>query len=221
MGFDHEKFKNVADGVQSLVLAIGLIVGAVWTLYTFRHLASAQKASAELTEIERRQQPGFAIAIDTKCSTKRLDGAYELFISLELRNDGRQNIRLDLSEPSISLAKVRPENGGVAPVLEGNSWSLSPILIETEGLSRQTERYLRVGDSRHLAFVTLVPSAGTYLLQAQVPYRPVDFKDGEFLESKGPTIRAIEQQIASVPDVHAVNGGIGLAKKRRVVEVEQ
>ena len=197
-----ETFKNVADGIQSLVLAVGLIVGAVWTLWTFRHLATSQKASAELTEIERRQQPGFAIAIDTKCSAKRPDGAYELFISLELRDDGRQNVRFNLNEPCILVAKLKAESVGKDPVLEGKPWQLSSVLVGTEGLGHWTEdRYLRPGESRHLAFVTLVPSEGTYLIQATVTYWPIDLHDGELVESNGTGIEGVEQQAASVPCV--------------------
>jgi hypothetical protein len=46
MSFDHEKFKNVAAGLQSVVTLLGICIGGVWILYTFWALGAGQKAKA-------------------------------------------------------------------------------------------------------------------------------------------------------------------------------
>src|SRR5262249_19770960 len=118
MNLYYQVFKDFAAGVESIAVTVAVIVGGWWTLHTLHSLASAQRASAELTEIERRQQPAFGINIRTKTSAKPQDGSYHLFVTLGLRNDGRQNIALDLSEPPIHIAKLSLEPHK-PPVMEG------------------------------------------------------------------------------------------------------
>ena len=47
-----EKFNNIASGIQSLLLALAVIIGGVWTLYTFSSLKQVEKAKAELHEMD-------------------------------------------------------------------------------------------------------------------------------------------------------------------------
>lgn len=141
MASNYESFKDLASGIQSLIVSFAVLAGGGWTLYTFRSLASAQKARAELSEIERQQQPALGMAIDAQVSTVTQNGSYELVLNLELRNDGRENISFDVSEP-IHIAKLKIEPGK-QPVLEGPSWSLESLFISNEELAQQGTRYFR------------------------------------------------------------------------------
>ncbi len=59
MSFDHDRFKNVAAGVQSSIVAAGVLIGGIWTIVLFvgfsgasRAVADAQKAQAEATLVQ-------------------------------------------------------------------------------------------------------------------------------------------------------------------------
>ena len=57
--FDHDRFKNIASGIQSLIAAAALGVAGVWVVYSFVALKSEQKAKAEIASLEfsARQEP--------------------------------------------------------------------------------------------------------------------------------------------------------------------
>lgn len=48
-----EDLKNLAAAFQSVVLAIGVLVGGVWAIYRFRTLGTIEKARAELEKAKR------------------------------------------------------------------------------------------------------------------------------------------------------------------------
>jgi hypothetical protein len=45
---DHERFKNIAAGIQSFALVLAIAVGGGWTMYTFGALHQAESAKAQL-----------------------------------------------------------------------------------------------------------------------------------------------------------------------------
>jgi hypothetical protein len=50
---DTERFRNIAAGVQSAVLALAVLIGGGWTLYTFWALHETSRRTAELPALER------------------------------------------------------------------------------------------------------------------------------------------------------------------------
>jgi hypothetical protein len=46
-----EEFRNLAQGIQAIFIAIAAIIASGWAIYTFRSLLSVKKAEAELTKI--------------------------------------------------------------------------------------------------------------------------------------------------------------------------
>jgi hypothetical protein len=197
MQFEPGTFKDIAAGVQSIVIALGLLVGGGWTLYTFRTLGSAQKASAELLAIERDQQPGFQLDIDADVKQPDATGPYELLIRLEIRNAGKRSVSLDFSDPSVLVGKLKfVESAGAK--LDGQPQKLSVFYISEQGLGPQEERYLRSGDVRHLAYVCYVSTPGLYLIQAQVPYAAVDPDRESHGDLHDRAILALEQRTVSV-----------------------
>lgn len=56
---DHEKFRNVLTGIQSLILSLAIVVGGLWTLFAFDALREADNSLADLElkvrELEERR----------------------------------------------------------------------------------------------------------------------------------------------------------------------
>jgi len=53
---DADRFSKFAAGLQSIITALGVIVGGVWVLFTFGYLGMAAKSRAELAEFDLRQR---------------------------------------------------------------------------------------------------------------------------------------------------------------------
>src|SRR5436305_1913900 len=65
---DHEKFKNVLSGVQSIVLSVAVLVGGIWTTVTFRLLHTTTKAEADLEELNRKLKQQAIVQINIQAS---------------------------------------------------------------------------------------------------------------------------------------------------------
>lgn len=191
------EFKDIAAGVQSLAIAAGVAIGGVWTLFTFRSLRMAQKARAELLQLERAQEPGFQMSIKARALSQASSGAYTVVIELELKNPSKRTIVLDLSEPPISLAHLEC-NGQTEPVIAGSPIHSSAVTVEADGLEKQEIRFLRTGDVRNTIHVCSVPKPGLYLVQAKVTYGEGSLKlDGDDIANES-AIQAMEQTVVHV-----------------------
>lgn len=197
MAFTPTDFKGIADGIQSLVLALGVIVGGGWTLYTFRNLGTAQKARAELLAIERSQEPGFQLTIKTETINPEGDGSYTLLIQLELKNPSRRTVVLDMSFPSVTVAHLDVE-GKTKLTIDGKPIQIDSIAISGKSLRKQGRRFLRAGDVRNTVYACTVPEPGLYLVQAQVLYGSANLKLNAQEAPDEHAVLAVEQSIVNV-----------------------
>lgn len=197
MAITPTDFKDIADGLQSLALAIGVFVGGGWTLYTFRNLGMAQKARAELLAIERSQEPGFQLAIKTDIIPPTENTYYTLLIQLELRNPSRRTVVLDMSLPSVTVAHL-DIHGKAKPAIEGKPIQIDSIAIAGRSLRKQGTRYLRAGDVRNTVYACSIAEPGVYLVQAQVLYGSASLKleNNEIPDERA--VLAVEQAIVKV-----------------------
>lgn len=191
------EFKEIADGLQSLALAIGMFVGGGWTLYTFRNLGMAQKARAELLAIERSQEPGFQLAIKTDIVPPAENACYTLLIQLELKNPSRRTVVLDMSLPSVTVAHL-DIHGKAKPAIEGKPIQIDSIAITGRSLKKQGTRYLRAGDVRNTVYVCSIAEPGVYLVQAQVLYGSASLKLQNNEIPNELAVLAVEQAIVKI-----------------------
>jgi hypothetical protein len=110
---DHEKFKNVAAGVQSWVVALGLLIGGIWTLYLYTALNTKQMALAEFEEMRRKNHQG-VVTIDVKAEQEYMpdDPGKSVRINIQATNLGDRNIPLKLGDAPLTVSKLHPDNDG-------------------------------------------------------------------------------------------------------------
>ena len=60
---DHQRFANIASGVQSVLVAAAVVVGGIWTGFTF--------GLVDWAERERLVDSGLSISIDAKGKPSR------------------------------------------------------------------------------------------------------------------------------------------------------
>ena len=197
MQFDHEAFKNVMAGVQSIVTLVAIVVAGAWALYTFRRLGTVNKARAEITALERSavEQPVLQIDIRMKPASQTATTHRHLAVTAELRNDGKRTV--EFQAPTLSVSRVAP--GKDERLADGHVERLTAHLLSEQGtLEQMPPRVLRAGQARTVAFFVSLPSSGHYWLQFEALYYGLELRDGKFQQSADEPIVAIEQEVIEV-----------------------
>ncbi|WP_148282298.1 hypothetical protein [Corallococcus coralloides] len=190
---DHEKFKNVANGIQSLVFAVGAVVTAGWAIFTFTALGSQNKAAAEQLELEQRirQEPMLQIELSMQQSPALVEDQL-LRISAVLRNEGKRTLAIGLMDGPLTMVRV-DVTGGHMKVLS-SPLNMQNIKIESNGqLTSIEQRILRPGQSRTIPFAVRVSEPGDYLIQFSGAYAGVELRAGDVVDTKDVTIEGLAQ----------------------------
>lgn len=109
MKLDSEKFSNIASGIQSITIAIGLIVGGIWAIYKFDALG----------EVERNNiKKGFTIETDIKTHHTYIesDSSYLLFADVVVSNRGEAPVSIDIFRAPIRAVRIIDIKSGEAPM---------------------------------------------------------------------------------------------------------
>jgi hypothetical protein len=199
--FDHERFKNVTSGLQSIVTLLGIVIGGAWVLYTFTAVGTLQKADAEIAALKQSaaRQPNLQIDIQAKPAPPSLGGTRWLPVVLKLKNDG--NFSLIFTAPVLELSNL--PSAGDKPSARAKVQRATAQFLNDGKLEEMPERFLRAGQARTVGFLIEVPAPGRYLLQVRSLYsggelkdgRLVwgEIKDGKFEASEKASIEAVEQ----------------------------
>jgi hypothetical protein len=144
---DIEIFKNIASGIQSLAIAVGVIIGGIWTFYMFR--------------LQRRS----AIGIDISGTQLAIPGGEPpcILVSLTITNHGNRPTRLVWNEKPVCVAKVSTPADGSSVI---KFILRTPISFLSESGQQLIERStgIRPGDSKHYEVITSVDTPGLYQL---------------------------------------------------------
>src|SRR5882757_2985695 len=91
--FNHERFKNIAAGVQSCVIAVSVVIGGIWTYYLFKALNAKGRAIAELHELELRDREQGVIDIEISAKQVAIPGGTgrDIAIDIKVKNLGNRN----------------------------------------------------------------------------------------------------------------------------------
>ena len=63
---NEESFAKISAGIQSIVTALGIVVGGGWVLYTFGELGAVQKSRAEIAALEHQAIQEPVLLVDIK-----------------------------------------------------------------------------------------------------------------------------------------------------------
>jgi hypothetical protein len=149
---NYEAFKNLAEGIQSIVVSAAVVIGGIWTLYTFSALKTKKRAETELFEQA-------VLDIDVNASQQRFDNSDGLYIGIVVGiiNKGNRNTFLDFRKmPVFKITKVRFDEQGAGK--------------ETQVLEIQTGGYLtlRRGAAYQVPRLVQVREKGFYFVRFSV-----------------------------------------------------
>jgi hypothetical protein len=163
-------------------------------------ILEAEKNSAEIAESGRRllsQQPNLEISFGDIAEHHIANAGIDcLVIPVTLRNSGVRNLWVEFSRHTLTVGRFESANMHATRLLD--AYGTAPQYVAAPGqMKNMPERVFRVEQSRQLAFVAPVPSAGLYLLQFEATYSPAPF-EGENAVQEAMHIQAIEQRIVAV-----------------------
>ncbi len=109
-----ERTKNIAAAVQSGVITLSVIVGAGWTLYTFKALRMRYKAEAEIRKLELETDVQGVVDVEVKAEQVSLpnDTGTSIKIGVQLKNVGNRNLALAFGPHALTVAKVWSDTEG-------------------------------------------------------------------------------------------------------------
>jgi hypothetical protein len=195
--FNDERFKNFTSGFQSLVTAIGIIVGGVWVFITFFQLGTVNKARADIVALEHAavEQPVLQIDLQTILKTEPKSNSRLIFVSAKLRNDGKRI--LEFKDCKIQVSRLNIDGSSITIDSKATT-VLAQYINETGTPETMERRTLRPNQSRTVAIPITVPSTGNYLLQLATTYSGLELKNGNLAPSADVDIYAAEQSIVTV-----------------------
>jgi hypothetical protein len=182
-------FKDIAAGIQSIATSVGILVAGGWALFTFWGLGTAQKAHLDIAESEQRllEQPILSMEIKWDVFGRSDGPNKQVGARVIFKNDGKRGV--DVTQISL---RIKSATGTKVITIKPNS-------IEENGeLNEITERLLRPGQSRSMAFITEPLPPGLYLVQARAVYSGFKIEGGAFYKSDDEPIDAVEQIVATV-----------------------
>jgi len=151
---------ELAKAVQGFVVAIAIIIGGSWTLYTFVQLGTIRKAKAELSKlkIESSEQAIVSIDISAMQMNKNEGEGYVFSCKAIVSNKGNRNTLIDFTEPdSCTVTKIELSEEGYA--IESNSFNI-PFFMTY---------YLRAKATVSFPFVAKVKNSGVYQVMLKSP----------------------------------------------------
>lgn len=157
---DHEKFKNISSGIQSLMIGISIMVGGIWTLIEFQRLYKSEIALLEVEEkidnLKKLETEKISIDyIEIADSTAEKSG---LIIQCTFENMGE--IPLECYKPYLRVTKV--------DLFQKPSFKATCDTILPMGKIGEMNFMIREKATETINFQYVVEEGETYLLEFQV-----------------------------------------------------
>ena len=166
----HEKFNKIASGIQALVLSAGMIVGGIWTLYTFGSLKQIGKAKTELEQMRRSLRERGILNVTLQPSQFKDSKSSRLYVlvKVSIQNTGNRTEVIDWNKSGLYASRVdidgkrRLAFGAASKADYLTPWGAVP------------SSSILPGQTRTLPFLIPAKEAGIYHLLFRASVSPVE-----------------------------------------------
>ena len=192
---DYEAFEALMGGIESLVVSVGLIVGGLWALISFKALreiayrriqiekseVERRKTEAEIRQIElgNKQQAVLDISIEASQQSLPNDPARYVSAVVEIVNNGSRNTRLPTSRDPFTVRTVELKEDGSFEFVEGRTYM---VRRASNPMKPPPNVIVRAGGRERIPFFFRVDGPGLYLLTFRVT---MDEKEQEVAREEG------------------------------------
>jgi uncharacterized protein YfcZ (UPF0381/DUF406 family) len=161
---DHDKFNNVVSGIHLFILSVAIILGGIWTYYTFDILNQAGKAREELSEIQTRISNTESSSIKIETKLVNIENGTALIIEVKIKNNGKEKLLFDLRNYPLKVHKMLIENDSATStkVFKPNYYSSFVIDNGTESDKRIPEQLILTGSEKILSYIVQLKEKGIY-----------------------------------------------------------
>lgn len=161
---EHEKVKNIAQTIQSIVVSVAIVIGGGWTALEFYQLDRVEKAKADLQAQRNAADQKAVINISIEAENeKAADSAY-IRVNVSLKNTGKKDAYMDYSTPVLSVTRVMLEKNGV---IRYESQVKSQIYMPTDTLQigHIPNAVIRGGETKDYPFIIPIKEPGIFLIR--------------------------------------------------------
>jgi len=167
---NHERTHNFFAGFHYFIVALGVIIGGCWVLYTFDVLNQKEKAENELTEIHNRIKNTESTTI--KINTTELKTEIGMIIEVEIKNNGNTKLTFKLDDSSLMIYKIKSLGDQI-----GAETNYSPkyyASIAKLGTSSEnealTEQIVLINAVKTLSYLVTLKEKGIYYITFSADY---------------------------------------------------
>lgn len=190
MANNYEGFNNVSSAIQSWVVIIGLIIGAIWSLYSLDIYYDVEKAKGELKEIELRIANSESSSISIKTKTFKTLKTSGLIIDVLIKNVGKDKLVYDISGTPIQVSKIMIKGDGIKStnVLTPKYYSKLSKSVKDGKHKHIKEQVVLVGSEKTLTYIVELEESGQYYITFKSPLvnieTPKDKKNYQWFAAK-------------------------------------
>lgn len=171
MSNDYEGLNNLSSAIQSWVITIGLILGAIWSLYSLDVYYDVEKAKGELNEINLRIANTESSSISIKTETFKTLKVSGLIIDVIIKNLGKDKLVYDISGTPIHISKIKIKGDNIksSEILTPKYYSKLSIDAKTEKNKHIKEQVVLVGAEKTLTYIVELEESGQYYITFKSP----------------------------------------------------
>lgn len=184
-------FKNLADGVHSLLLSAAVIAGGGWAAWEFSALLKAETAQSQLQLVQAEVAEKWAkmgAPLNFKIATAQLAPQGDerlLSVEVEVSNPGNRGTTMNIEDRPLRVARVSRNADGTlhaGPVAWVGKVKLRSAEEQADGageIAQVTHVVVLPGQIKTLAFLINVPGPGVYLVEFRASLDKSDASDWE------------------------------------------
>lgn len=108
---DPEQLSQIASAVESFAVAIAVVLGGIWTLFTFGRLGATKRAQSELAELQQKLSRSAQLNIEIR-GRQVIDvsqGNYLLLVQATIENVGTRRTNLQFPPDKRPFHAMRVE----------------------------------------------------------------------------------------------------------------
>ena len=157
-----EDYNNFASAIQSLIIAISIIIGGIWAIFRCFSLRALKKAKSEVEKLKKELQERaiLNVQINFEILGSLNNRNKSICLTLNLTNEGNRKEVIDLSKSRVLASHITQTDERVPHILNTNDGFLLSSLLEMEGIT------VAPGSTSNISYIVPIEKPGTYLVEA-------------------------------------------------------
>jgi hypothetical protein len=165
-----ERVKNIATVVQSTLVSLALIIGGLWTLYTFTSLKMESVAEAELQTL-KKQLAGTA-ALNITIEASQVNGlrkeSFGIAVKVKITNIGQRQLNVDLEGKPVRILEIGKDEENKY-LVQGIYSQLFYAATSDEGWNNVAAIAVQPQSTKTVSTIVDVDRPGSYIVSFSAP----------------------------------------------------